>query len=111
MKKIILTISFFLAVFFVTAQTNSSVKWQNSYTKKDGTHVKGHYKTTKNKTNHDNFSTKGNTNTYTGNKGKNPKDYSKDSRNSRGGKTIKTGSRGGKYYINSKGNKTYVPKQ
>ena len=37
--------------------TNSSVRYQQGYTRKDGTYVQGHYKTSTNTTNHDNFST------------------------------------------------------
>ena len=39
--------------------TNSSVRYQQGYTRKDGTYVQGHYKTSTNTTNHDNFSTCG----------------------------------------------------
>jgi len=39
------------------------------YTKKDGTRVEGHYRTSPNSTNTDNFSTKPNTNPYTGKPG------------------------------------------
>lgn len=39
------------------------------YTKKDGTHVDGYMKTAPNSTEKDNFSTKGNTNPYTGKEG------------------------------------------
>lgn len=41
----------------------------NGYTKKDGTYVQGHYKTTPNSNMFDNFSTKGNINPYTGKSG------------------------------------------
>ena len=40
-----------------------------SYTKKDGTHVEAHKRTTPNKTQQDNWSTKSNVNPYTGKKG------------------------------------------
>lgn len=39
------------------------------YTKKDGTYVQGHYRSSSNGTTSDNWSTKGNTNPYTGKKG------------------------------------------
>lgn len=39
------------------------------YTKKDGTRVESHKRTAPNKTQRDNWSTKGNTNPYTGKKG------------------------------------------
>jgi hypothetical protein len=73
--------------------------------------VNPHYKTQKNKTNHDNYSTKPNTNTYTGSKGYKARDYSPDAYNYGKGKIIRTGSKGGQYYNNSKGNKVYVPKK
>jgi hypothetical protein len=41
------------------------------YTRKDGTVVPGHYRSAPNGTNRDNFSTRGNTNPYTREKGKN----------------------------------------
>lgn len=39
------------------------------YTKKNGTYVAPHYKSTPNKSKFDNYSTKGNINPYTGKKG------------------------------------------
>jgi hypothetical protein len=97
--------------YTVPSNTNTSVRYQKGYPKKKGTYVQPHYKTTTNKTNHDNFSTSGNTNVYTGKSGYRAKDYSPEARNYGSGKTIQTGSRGGQYYINSKGKKTYVPKR
>ena len=90
---------------------NSNVVYQNGYTRSDGTRVRGHYKTRSNSTNWDNFSTVGNVNTYTGCSGSVARDYSAGASNYGGGRTIHTGSRGGQYYINSRGNKTYVPKR
>ena len=87
------------------------VRYQQGYTRKDGTYVQGHYKTSTNTTNHDNFSTSGNLNTFTGTIGTHARDYSSNAYNYGSGRTIHTGSRGGQYYINSKGNKTYVPKR
>jgi hypothetical protein len=91
--------------------TNTDVQYQDGYTKSDGTIVESHYKTKKNSTNTDNFSTKGNVNPYTGKSGAKAKDYSPDAKNYGKGKTIYTGSKGGQYYINDKGNKVYVPKR
>lgn len=93
------------------SSTNSSVRYQQGYTRKDGTYVNGHMKTRSNNTNHDNFSTIGNSNPYTGSIGSVAKDYSVGAYNYGSGKTIHTGSRGGQYYINSNSNKTYVPKR
>lgn len=95
----------------VTTVTNANSTWVNGYTKKDGTHVDGYYRTKRNGTNHDNYSTSGNYNPYSGSEGSRAKDYSSDAYNYGGGRTIHTGSRGGQYYINKNGNKTYVPKR
>lgn len=91
--------------------TNTSVRYQRGYTRSNGTYVKGHYKTNTNSTNHDNFSTRGNSNPYTGSTGSRARDYSSGAYNYGSGRSIQTGSRGGQYYINSRGNKTYVPKR
>jgi hypothetical protein len=85
-------------------------QWVNGYTRSDGTYVSGYYRTESNSTNWDNYSTKGNVNPYTGDIGTRPHDYSSEI-NYNAGRTIYTGSRGGQYYINSHGNKTYVPKR
>lgn len=90
---------------------NYNSVYQNGYTRKDGTYVNGHYKTRSNNTNWDNYSTQGNVNPYTGEFGTRAKDYSLDAYNYGVGQTIYTGPRGGQYYINSNGNKTYVPKR
>lgn len=91
--------------------TNSSVRYQQGYTRSNGTYVQGHYKTQTNSTNHDNFSTVGNINTYTGTTGIRARDYSAGALNYGSGRVIETGSRGGQYYINQNGNRTYVPKR
>ena len=96
---------------FGVNSTNSSVRYQSGYTRKDGTYVQGHYKTTNNGTNHDNYSTRGSVNSFTGSTGSRARDYSSDAYNYGAGRTIYTGSRGGQYYINSRGNKVYVPKR
>ncbi len=90
---------------------NNNVRYQQSYTKQNGTVVQGHYKQTPNKTNHDNYSTRPNQNPYTNTQGSKAKDYSNDAYNYGKGKTIQTGNNGGQYYLNNKGNKTYVPKR
>ena len=91
--------------------TNTSVRYQQGYTRKDGTYVQGHYKTSNNGTNHDNYSTRGNVNSYTGSYGSRARDYSSEAYNYGSGRTIHTGSRGGQYYVNDRGNKVYVPKR
>ncbi|MEY3500804.1 MAG: hypothetical protein RL308_2473 [Bacteroidota bacterium] len=112
MKKIMFLFGFIALVNFASAQTNSSTRYQSGYVKpSSGTYVQPHYKTTTNNTNHDNYSTSGNANSYTGQSGSRAKDYSSDANNYGSGQTIQTGSKGGQYYINSNGNKTYVPKR
>lgn len=112
MKKIFLLFTFLFAAYWMTAQTNSSYIYQDGYYKPStDTYVQGHNKTKTNTTNHDNYSTTGNTNPFTGQKGSRAKDYSPQAYNYGQGRAIYTGPRGGQYYINSKGNKTYVPKR
>ena len=112
MKKLFFIIGIIGLAQFGYSQTNTSTRYQQGYTKPStGTYVEPHYKTTTNATNTDNFSTKGNTNTFTGEAGTKAKDYSPEAKNYGSGKTIQTGSKGGQYYINSNGNKTYVPKR
>lgn len=73
MKRIIFALIAFSLTFapcLITtdacAKGSTSVK---GYTKKSGTYVAPHHRTTPNKTKSDNYSTKGNTNPYTGKKG------------------------------------------
>jgi hypothetical protein len=94
-----------------TSYSVPSVRYQNTYQRYDGTVVEAHFKTQSNNTNWDNFSTRGNVNPYTGQSGTRARDYSSDALNYGKGQVIQTGSRGGQYYINSNGNKTYVPKR
>ena len=96
---------------YYSGSTSSSVRYQSGYTRSNGTYVQGHYKTNSNSTNHDNYSTRGNYNSYTGSAGTRARDYSSGAYNYGSGRTIHTGSRGGQYYYNSNGNKTYVPKR
>lgn len=83
----------------------------NGYTRSDGTYVQGYYRSDSNDTNHDNYSTSGNINPYTGDPGTRAQDYSNEAYGYGSGQMIQTGPRGGQYYINSNGNKTYVPKR
>ena len=64
MNKIIFAIA--LTTLSAGVMADELVK---GYTKKDGTYVAPHYRTTPNKTVQDNYGTKGNTNPYTGQKG------------------------------------------
>jgi hypothetical protein len=108
MKKtfIILAACFMGGMFGADAQT-----WVNGYTREDGTYVQGHYRSERNHTNHDNYSTSGNINPFTGSSGSVARDYSSEASSYGSGRTIYTGPRGGQYYYNDNGNKTYVPKQ
>jgi len=116
MKKTILFFSILLA-FTCTAYSQynlygtPTVKLQSGYTKSNGTYVDPYYKTTPNNTNRDNMSTKDNYNPYNGTEGTKAKDYSSEALNYGSGQVIQTGPRGGQYYINSNGNKVYVPKR
>ncbi len=108
MEKVLFTISLFFISIISFSQTT---KYQQGYIKSDGKYVQGHHKTTTDNTNTNNFTTKGNTNSYTGESGTKPKDYSAESRAYSSDKNIQTGPKGGQYYINNNGNKTYVPKK
>lgn len=81
------------------------------YVKRDGTYVEGHYRSSPNSTNWDNYSTQSNINPYTGSEGSRARDYSPEAQNYGGGRPIYTGPRGGQYYYNDNGRKVYVPKQ
>ncbi|MBR1775257.1 MAG: hypothetical protein IJ759_07015 [Bacteroidales bacterium] len=117
MKKYILIL--FAVVLFgnvVKAQswgyTNSQTTKVKGYYKSNGTYVQPHNRTKRNNISYDNYSTKGNSNFYTGKKGSRAKDYSLDAYNYGAGRQIKTGPRGGQYYnTNNKTKKTYVPKR
>jgi Ni/Co efflux regulator RcnB len=112
MKKTILSIVFLAFLTTLSAQSNSNSKYQSGYFKPStNTYVEPHMKTSTNSTNVDNYSSKGNINPYTGSTGSKAKDYTPAANNYGSGQTINTGSRGGQYYINSNGNKTYVPKR
>jgi Ni/Co efflux regulator RcnB len=91
--------------------TNSNIRYQDGYYKSNGTYVQPHMKTERNSTNRDNYSTQDNINPQTLQEGTKAKDYTPDAYNYGQGKQIQTGERGGQYYINSNGNKTYVPKR
>lgn len=105
------TLSILLFLLISGVAYSQSSTYVNGYYKSDGTYVEGYYKTNTNQTNHDNYSTVGQTNPYTSTNGSVAKDYSPEAYNYGSGKTIYRGERGGQYYINSKGKKTYVPKR
>ena len=117
MKKLFFFIAFLFAAATSFAQTSTYV---SGYTNSNGTYVQGYYRTTPNTTRNDNYSTVGNVNPYTGANGTKPADnyyvapstytaptsYSTPTYSTP--KPLYTGSRGGQYYINSNGNKTYI---
>jgi uncharacterized protein YxeA len=112
MKKYLTLLVFFFITCSTFAQINFNSRRQSSYYKPStNRYVESHYKTNNNYTNHDNYSTKGNRNIYTEKPGYRAKDYSNDAYNYGSGKVIQSGSRGGQYYSNSRGNKVYVPKR
>ena len=95
----------------VPSTVNYNTTMVSGYTRSNGTYVQSHVRTMPNSTNWDNFSTKGNSNPFTGSTGYRARDYSSGAYNYGTGHTIHTGSRGGQYYYNSNGHKTYVPKR
>ena len=101
--------------YSVPSTVNFNTTTVSGYTRSNGTYVQSHVRTMPNDTNWDNFSTKGNSNpftgSFTGSTGHRARDYSRDAYNYGAGHTIHTGSRGGQYYYNSNGHKTYVPKR
>ena len=97
--------------YSVSSTVNSNTTTVSGYTRSNGTYVQSHVRTMPNNSNWDNFSTKGNANPFTGTTGHRARDYSSSAYNYGAGHTIHTGSRGGQYYNNSNGNKTYVPKR
>ena len=97
--------------YSVPSTVNYNTTTVSGYTRSNGTYVQSHVRTMPNSTNWDNFSTKGNTNPYTGTTGNRARDYSSDALNYGKGHTIHQGTRGGQYYYNSNGNKIYVPKR
>lgn len=107
MRSLLFILAFVFTSVLSYAQNQT---WVNGYYKSNGTYVQGHYRQTPNSTNHDNWSTTTQLNPYTLDQGSRAKDYSSEAYNYGSGRTIYTGPRGGQYYINSKGNKVYVPK-
>jgi len=95
----------------IPSTVNFNTTTVSSYTRSNGTYVPSHVRTMPNNTNWDNYSTKGNTNPFTGSTGHRARNYSNDAYNYGAGHTIHTGSRGGQYYNNGNGRRTYVPKR
>jgi hypothetical protein len=122
---------FFLIVFFFTTALTfaQSQVWVEGYTRSNGTYVQGHYRTAPDYTINNNWTTVGNVNPHTGRAGTIPRSSSYSSTyytapvytpgyyststtytipTYTSTNTLYTGPRGGTYYINSNGNKTYI---
>lgn len=96
----------------ITSSTaNINTTSVSGYSRSNGTYVQPHVRTMPNSTNWDNFSTRGNSNPFTSSTGFRARDYSNEAYNYGSRHTIHTGIRGGQYYFNSNGHKTYVPKR
>ena len=108
MKKIFFSLSLAFMALTAFSQTTTTT---SGYYKTNGTYVAPAVKTTPDGTNTNNYSTKGNTNPYTGTTGTKAADYTPAASNYGQNQVIQTGSQGGTYYINSNGNKTYVPRR
>ena len=115
MKKLF----FFIGFLFATANSFSQVS-VNGYIRSNGNYVQSHQRTAPNSNRNDNYSTVGNINPYIGSYGTKPADtyvptttnYSTPTPSYSSYSTIPvyTGPRGGTYYINSNGNKSYISK-
>lgn len=103
MKKAFFFIAFLFAAANSFAQSNVS-----GYTNSRGTYVQPYTRTTPNNTRNDNYSTVGNNNPYTGSAGTKPADSYYVTPTYTTTTPVYTGSRGGQYYINSNGNKSYI---
>lgn len=68
MKKLLLIFTFLFCIGGY-AQVNPRNHYVSGYHRKDGTYVSGHYRTNPNHTNRDNYSTRPNTNPWTGEAG------------------------------------------
>lgn len=64
MKKLVL-----LSLFILLCIPANADQFVNGYYREDGTYVQPHYRTNANYTKYDNYSTRGNYNPYTGQKG------------------------------------------
>ena len=98
-------------VTYSVPSVNYNTTTVSGYYRSNGTYVDSHVRTMPNSTNWDNFSTHGNSNPFTGSTGYRARDYSSGAYNYGAGHIIHTGSRGGQYYYNNSGHKTYVPKR
>ena len=71
MKKILIA-----ATLLMLPALSQADNWVNGYQKKDGTYVQGHMKSDSDNYRSNNYSSQGNTNPYTGEKGSQRNEYS-----------------------------------
>ena len=107
MKRTILTI----AIILITVVGTYAQSRVRGYYRSNGTYVQSYQRSQRNYTNHDNYSTIGNSNPFTGSCGTRALDYSPQAFNYGIGQTIFKGVQSGQYYYNSKQKKVYIPKQ
>jgi hypothetical protein len=113
MKKLFIICAMLAGGSTLFAQTPIRI---SGYTNSYGTYVEPHYRTSPNSTVIDNYSYSGNVNPFTGSIGTRTYEsysapsfsFSTPSYSTPSSSTIFTGPRGGTYYYNSNGNKTYV---
>ncbi len=74
MKKF--TILLIMAIFTLPAIADT---WVNGYQRSNGTYVQGHYRSSPNSVKFDNYSSKGNVNPYTGERGSSRHEFSSPS--------------------------------
>lgn len=103
--------AYFTTVCMIVSLLGYSQNSVQGHFRGNGTYVDPYQRTSPNTTNWDNYSTKGNTNPYSGSSGTRARDYSYDAGNYGQGQSINTGPKGGQYYYNDNGNKVYVPKR
>ena len=91
MKVRFLSLAFVLILVYSLPTISSATEWEafypsvmlceagdvyvNGYYRRDGTYVQPHYRTAPNRTRNDNYSTRGNVNPYTGERGTRPRDW------------------------------------
>ena len=73
MKKLFATV-LSLVIVLTSSLAFARDVYVHGYTRKDGTYVQPHYRTSPNSTRNDNYSTRGNINPYTGELGTRPRD-------------------------------------
>lgn len=77
--------AFLFLPLMVIAFASDADEYVNSYTRRDGTYVEGHMRSSPNGSAYDNYSTRGNTNPYTGERGsRDPNGYGSSYGNSSG---------------------------